>query len=257
MDVYPVGSSRTHLPISNLPRLIETAGTSKFERLFFAASKDVLQCEHLNVLAFTNTGLARSVIAESAGTRPVARMIASLYIDRYRSLDPAVRLSAKSLGNQQIQLLRTAPNDIHDSEYRENCYTAARLVERLSLIRRSGNETIRLSFYATRRFQDNKVSSLANASGVMMSLLSRHLELRSKYEGESEIDFARKRFQRLEPGISGREADICAGIVVGMNTEAISLNLNIAQNTVLTYRKRAYSKLGISTQNQLMRLAYC
>jgi len=32
------------------------------------------------------------------------------------------------------------------------------------------------------------------------------------------------------------------------------LSLGLSINTVLTYRKRAYSRLGISTQNELVRL---
>lgn len=38
--------------------------------------------------------------------------------------------------------------------------------------------------------------------------------------------------------------------------EAIALTLGIRRNTVLTYRKRAYARLGISSQNELVRLIY-
>ncbi|WP_189622426.1 helix-turn-helix transcriptional regulator [Novosphingobium colocasiae] len=54
------------------------------------------------------------------------------------------------------------------------------------------------------------------------------------------------------PGkLSHREAEICAGIIMGYSTEAIGLNCMISVNTVATHRKRAYAKLGISSQNEL------
>jgi DNA-binding CsgD family transcriptional regulator len=40
----------------------------------------------------------------------------------------------------------------------------------------------------------------------------------------------------------------------GMTPEAIALHLGISVNTVLTYRKRAYGRLKISCQNELLRL---
>jgi DNA-binding CsgD family transcriptional regulator len=42
--------------------------------------------------------------------------------------------------------------------------------------------------------------------------------------------------------------------MLGMTSEAIGLKLGISVNTVLTYRKRAYGRLNISCQNELMRL---
>ena len=51
--------------------------------------------------------------------------------------------------------------------------------------------------------------------------------------------------------LTPREAEICASIIMGYSTEAISLNCSISINTVATHRKRAYAKLGISSQNEL------
>ena len=41
-----------------------------------------------------------------------------------------------------------------------------------------------------------------------------------------------------------------------MSSEAIALTLGISVNTVLTYRKRAYTRLGICSQNELVRFIY-
>ena len=62
------------------------------------------------------------------------------------------------------------------------------------------------------------------------------------------------RLRLIAPNIPQREAEVCTAIMLGMTSEAIALKLGISVNTVLTYRKRAYNRLNISCQNELMRL---
>ncbi|QGZ56881.1 response regulator transcription factor [Paraburkholderia acidiphila] len=52
-------------------------------------------------------------------------------------------------------------------------------------------------------------------------------------------------------GLTQREAEILAHIVVGYQALAISLRLGISINTVATHRKRAYAKLQLSSQTEL------
>lgn len=56
------------------------------------------------------------------------------------------------------------------------------------------------------------------------------------------------------PDLTPRQTEVCARIVLGYSILAISLELGITQNTVSTLRKRAYSRLGISRQNELFAL---
>jgi DNA-binding CsgD family transcriptional regulator len=54
-------------------------------------------------------------------------------------------------------------------------------------------------------------------------------------------------FQSITP----RERLVCIGILTGHTSESIARNLSISVNSVLTYRKRLYEKLEISSQNEL------
>jgi len=56
------------------------------------------------------------------------------------------------------------------------------------------------------------------------------------------------------PQLTEREASVCSGIVLGMTSEGIALDLGISVNTVRTYRKRAYARLKISSENELIKL---
>ena len=64
----------------------------------------------------------------------------------------------------------------------------------------------------------------------------------------------RSRLAALECGMTPRELDVCARTLIGLTAEGIALDLNIKKSSVSTYRKRAYARLGISSQSQLYRL---
>ncbi len=51
--------------------------------------------------------------------------------------------------------------------------------------------------------------------------------------------------------LTGREQEVCRRILLGFSSEAISQALGISLHSTLTYRKRAYERLGISSQNEL------
>jgi len=68
------------------------------------------------------------------------------------------------------------------------------------------------------------------------------------------LQMFRRRLAALECGMTPRELDVCARTLIGMTAEGIALDLNVKKSSVSTYRKRAYARLGISSQSQLYRL---
>jgi DNA-binding CsgD family transcriptional regulator len=56
------------------------------------------------------------------------------------------------------------------------------------------------------------------------------------------------------PMLSSREAAVCARIVTGYSNEAIALDLDLSFHSVRTYRRRAYAKLQVTSQNELFAL---
>lgn len=51
--------------------------------------------------------------------------------------------------------------------------------------------------------------------------------------------------------VTERERDMCLGILQGWSSNEIAAHLGISVNSVLTYRKRLYQRLGISSQHEL------
>jgi DNA-binding CsgD family transcriptional regulator len=49
-----------------------------------------------------------------------------------------------------------------------------------------------------------------------------------------------------------REIEVCARIIYGLSTLGIAVDLCLSEETVRTYRKRAYQRLALGTERQLL-----
>ncbi|WP_245258617.1 helix-turn-helix transcriptional regulator [Methylopila sp. M107] len=113
-------------------------------------------------------------------------------------------------------------------------------------------------------FTDAEIATIGTYSSLTMCAMRRHLALTTCEEaqpadapGQCSSERRRKLLAHIRSdlrrfgAISPREAEVCAHIAIGYNINAISMLLGISQNTASTHRKRAYAKLGISSQNEL------
>ena len=105
-------------------------------------------------------------------------------------------------------------------------------------------------------FTADQVMELQGAAGTLLALIAKHASLRDmlgnpvKSRGSTEeIEY---RLLRAPHKLSQREIQVCAGILRGVSLEGTATALNIGLETVATYRKRAYVKLGVSCKNELL-----
>jgi DNA-binding NarL/FixJ family response regulator len=70
----------------------------------------------------------------------------------------------------------------------------------------------------------------------------------------SSVERIQRLFNRYRPSLSSREAEVCARIVFGLSVIGIASDLNIEESTVVSYRRRAYDRLGIATYRELLGL---
>jgi len=54
------------------------------------------------------------------------------------------------------------------------------------------------------------------------------------------------------PLLTARERTVCGYTLAGYTAEGISLILGVGISTIVTYRRRAYSRLGVTNANQLI-----
>jgi DNA-binding CsgD family transcriptional regulator len=56
----------------------------------------------------------------------------------------------------------------------------------------------------------------------------------------------------VQAAMPRRESEVCARILYGLSTTGIALDLGVGEETIKTYRKRAYHRLGIGSERELL-----
>lgn len=128
--------------------------------------------------------------------------------------------------------------------YRETFFERPGIVDKLALIARKDHLCLGLNFY---RFADSGAFDPALAGDPLWPLLG---QLALLHYADPQPPQVRSPLLSL----SRREREICEGILRGLTAEAIAWELGLAAGTVITYRRRAYTKLGIHSKSALFAL---
>jgi DNA-binding CsgD family transcriptional regulator len=206
------------------------------------------------------------VEVQSAEMRDVAYDTTEQYVSEGFSRDPNMRCAK---WNPQPLVYTLDADQIQDRGYRYQYYESGGLAHELILIGNAGNVRYYSSFYRTEGqagFSPEDQRALQEIANLTIQTLHRHTDFTSAgrcltAQAATSDDVPERRRRALEhlrdvllrepQNLSPREAQVCAAIVLGYSTLAISLNCGISINTVATHRKRAYAKLGICSQNDL------
>jgi DNA-binding CsgD family transcriptional regulator len=235
-----------------IAQLIEGVGDERFSARLFKATHDSIGCMHINAFAFDQKNRPALMFAENAGQTTVARQVGERYVQRYWKLDPLRNCRLVGLPGQHI--IEITADDISYADYRHDCYTAPNVRARITVCEVRPYGMIRLNFYHDADFQPAEKSAIANSVNLLMPLLWRH----GRKHFEPLRRWRESNFESLlgqiAPSLSQREREVCALMAAGLTSERIALKLGVTLNTVLTYRKRAYFRLQISSQNDLLRL---
>lgn len=239
-----------------LPEVIETVGRPEYVNSLLGLARQFTRAEHISAFLSTPTGQPRIVLAARVESNDLAQSIAQRYLSRFWGLDPANEIMIDDNDGTHSWAVRLRASDIPNVTYRSECYYSVGLVERFSLVQKRAGRTLRMNFYLGRKesFGEGVIKNLMESAPLLMASLWRHHDATTSVEGSSMACTFRQRLQKVAPTLSSRELDVCALVATGVTSEGISLELGVGVNTVLTYRKRAYSRLHISSQNELMRM---
>lgn len=103
-------------------------------------------------------------------------------------------------------------------------------------------------------FSDQELNALIDLACLVLPMLSVNRERADGVVRRLNVDQIEARFASRYANLTLRERQVCARAAMGMTVEATALDLAIAKTSVLTYRKRAYQRLHVSSPNQLYSL---
>ena len=234
-------------------------GTAAFATELVAALNRIVPVDHVCLMRFED-GI-RPPVLESAswrGGEHVAEVQRAYLSGLYRH-DPNLRVAAEPAA--KVLVLRLHRDALRNADYREACYLQSGLLERLSIVIPDGGRLVALNLYrheSSSAFSKGDVKAIEGLARFLAALAVKHsgmlgVLLRSR-DRVDRIAALVARLQALDGGLTVRERDVLARILAGMTSEGISLDLGIGLNTVLTYRKRAYGRLRVTSQAELFSL---
>jgi DNA-binding CsgD family transcriptional regulator len=250
-----------------LEEMVASVGTVRFPQLLLDVASEIARCCHIAAFSIgRDDRRPRLVLAADGSGLATAYAASTIYVERFWQHD-AVNAAIAGCADLRVGLLaRQSSAEFNRLRHRRACYgkkawavSGERLIERVSLVRDCGSAIIRLDLYrddAAGSFEPADLDELAGCGRLLLSFVARH-EAASLPEDWTRAKPALAQIiSRIGPDLSPREVEVCAGISIGLSSEAIASELNIGLNTVLTYRKRAYARLRISSHSELLHAIY-
>ncbi len=250
--IEPCGHDISAIPA--ITRMLDTVGTPDFEasiRQLLARCANV--GEYIAFIRKSDEKTPSIVMAASENGDSSRR--AEAYRDRYFRYDPINRLLDGTTPGG-IYLARVRSDEILQSDYRQTCYTRPGFQEKVSIASNDRDFPVVLSLFPKEPnvdFEPDEVDRLANIAQIILSGIKIHSRMTTKLTRNhrptaEEIEV---RLRATFPGLSNREIAVCARSLLGTTAEGIAFDLGIKQTSVLTYRRRAYDRLKISSVHQL------
>lgn len=174
----------------------------------------------------------------------------------YLRLDPVCDAYRAAPQYNDIALLRVTPADIASPGFRRRIFDEPGIVERVSVIQR-GADAWRVMNVARHTsdgcFSEGELSSLIGLACLVLPMLPLNRK-RQHVPLPLTVAQLEERFGLRYPRLTLRERQVCARAAIGMSVEATARDLGVAKTTVLTYRQRAYQRLGVASPVELCAL---
>jgi DNA-binding CsgD family transcriptional regulator len=194
-----------------------------------------------------------------AGNIPIGRDLGVAYSGHFFQSDPNRDAILSGQANAVPVLLPTFARRMYSNSYRKIFFEDSDIVDKCATAIWVEDTCFYVNFYritAQGRFAQEEVQRLMAVAPAVSAAVARHFQ----QDATAEDDPAHRLkvlFASAAPFavLTGREKDVCIRILSGLSSEAIASELGIGLHSALTYRKRAYEKLGISAQNELFSIA--
>jgi DNA-binding CsgD family transcriptional regulator len=205
---------------------------------------------HCMVFALSRAGAASCLL--DAGNIPTGGDLGAAYAGQFHESDPNRDALFEAGISEPIVLPSFAPS-MYGARYRRIFFKDSDIVDKCATAIWTGDICFYVNFYritAQGRFRDVERARLQAIAPAIGASVARHFQQTATAPLDQNLAalFAtRAPLSALTP----REQDVCRRILLGLSSEAISQALGISLHSTLTYRKRAYERLGISSQNEL------
>jgi DNA-binding CsgD family transcriptional regulator len=242
---------------SDIAPAVLAIGRPEFAQTLIATLRRVAGVGHCMVFSLVGERAACCLL--DIGNIPIGGELGTAYSEHFHVADPN---RDAIFENQRIGtpiVLPAFARRMYSGNYRKIFFEDSGIVDKLATAIWVAETCFYVNFYRTTsqgRFASEEVERLRTVAPAVSAAVARHFQ----HEPASPDDPDRTLEHLFASGapfarLTGREKAVCLRIISGLSSEAISADLGISLHSTLTYRKRAYEKLGISSQNELFAIA--
>jgi DNA-binding CsgD family transcriptional regulator len=228
-------------------------GRPAFPQALMSALRRVADVGHCMVFSFT--GERSTACLLDAGNIPIGGDLGVAYSEHFHQSDPNRDAIFGGHGETIPVLLPTFARRMYSDSYRKIFFENSDIVDKFAAAIWVEDTCFYVNFYritSQGRFKRDEIQRLLAVAPAVSAAVARHFQLGAAADGDP-MDRLKTLFATSAPlsALTGREKEVCLRILSGFSSEAIAAELGISLHSALTYRKRAYDRLGISSQNEL------
>lgn len=253
-----VTNARVPLHSDRASEVMRSIGTERYSMACFEVFEQPLEVDHWALFRYSGSNSVHCVATASRTYAVAAKDNIDRFVGRHYSVDPSLSaLKGRSLRSAYVVKMQI--DDIRDRQYRY-CFGATHVQERLSYFYGVGSDLYQLSVFRSTGMRPFTASDMTQFSGLANFVVAsavKHELFRQAAAGiprHLDLEAIEHLLQDVAGSLSKREVQVCARVIAGMTIDRTALDLAIKRTSVVTYRQRAYEKLNISRQNELVAL---
>ncbi|MEZ0604056.1 helix-turn-helix transcriptional regulator [Paraburkholderia sp. IW21] len=246
--------------VTDLVMSISHADPDALAASILKTAGDTLPVSQCTIFAYEFDARPRTVSAADHRGGRFLRDVADRYAAYFYALDGNRAIIGRPRAKQPRDVLvlhQQQSVEIENEAYRAACYAQPNVSDRLSLLVQP-MESVWLSINLYRdsaygMFQPGELEYIESVAHLFAHAAKNHYALNGQHQrGTAAAMLARVR--RACPALTPRELDVLRGTLEGASAVEIAEQMGVKPTSVITYQKRAYARLGISSQRQLFAL---
>jgi DNA-binding CsgD family transcriptional regulator len=252
MRHWKIKPAHDSVPIDFATRVIAGIGTDRLAQCMLDAVRQLLPASHCTVFALEANGRVSALSTASMHGAITTITAVEYYRHRFDLLDSNMTFLARKRvpARPMLWLSHQFAEDVKEPRYRELCYTQPGIRERASILLLDADGLrATVSVYRNLAFDpfgDEDFATLSRCAPLLYEAVVAHIRKSSRAVVSDALH------HKMLTHLAHRERQVIAYVLAGKTTKEMAAQLELSETTVLTYRYRAFAKLGIRTQRELL-----
>jgi DNA-binding CsgD family transcriptional regulator len=243
-------------PAPDLGDIVEALGSDRFVPQLLSYLNRMCGAEHCALFELGRDSLSELAAGSLDGTQRAHQQALRYLGQQYWRKDPAMAQARTMMDQASPVVIRVDVSELADKDLRDTIYP--HISERIVICGRRRDSAFSLSILRSDvqgAFTERQVSQLGSVAELLVAVLAKHADVLLR---RPNLAIALTSLPEIESclvattDLPRREMEVCARILFGQSSAEITADLRIGDESVKTYRKRAYQRLELGSERELL-----